>query len=411
MSAASPRANHGIRLLALSSPDALAREIARVGCAAEGVRAMAPKGCCHVLRLEDVPAAEANTLKIEMLAAGGDAAIHAGALAGTLARTAVVLLGTEAQYQLCGKKLAHYPGGLPAIARAIAETLRHLAGRPRLLRCGRHTLPLGARTYVMGILNMTPDSFSGEGLGGDVERALRQADAMLADGAHLLDIGGESTRPGAEAVPVEEELRRVVPAIRAIAERFAVPISVDTTKSAVARAAVEAGATLLNDISGLHDDPEMAAVAAAAGVPVVVMHMQGTPRTMQHHPVYLDLMTEVWGYLCASTQIAIAAGVPRDQVVLDPGFGFGKSPEHNLTLLRRLRELTSTGQPVLVGTSRKSTIGKVLGNLPPEDRLEGTAATVALSIANGADLVRVHDVKHMARVAKMADAIARGGDE
>jgi len=220
-------------------------------------------------------------------------------------------------------------------------------------------------------------------------------------------VGGESTRPGAEEVPLEEELCRVVPVIAALAERFPVPISVDTYKSAVAREAVRAGATIVNDISGLRFDPEMAAVAAEAGAAVVIMHIQGTPRTMQQHPHYEDLMTEVCDYLQESTEIAEAAGIPRAQVVLDPGFGFGKTVEHNLELLRRLRELTSYGQPVLAGTSRKSTIGKVLGGLPPEERVEGTAATIAIAIHNGADIVRVHDVKEMARVAKMTDAIVR----
>jgi dihydropteroate synthase len=276
------------------------------------------------------------------------------------------------------------------------------------LRCGPHTLPLGAKTYIMGILNLTPDSFSGDGLAGCAEDALRQAERMLEDGADLLDVGGESTRPGSEAVPEEEELARVLPVVRALAARFAVPISVDTYKSEVARQAVEAGATLINDISGLHFDPHMAAVAAAAGVPVVVMHIKDTPRTMQANPHYDDLMTEIAHYLQEATRLAEAAGIPRDQVVLDPGFGFGKTVAHNLEILRRLRELTSFGQPILLGTSRKSTIGRILGDLPPEERMEGTAATVALGIAQGADIMRVHDVRAMARVARMTDAIVRG---
>ena len=396
-----------VRVLAVSSAAELARELARTGCAEDAVRLLAPKGRFHLLRVEEVSAAAANILKLEMVAAGGDAAVHAGVLAGTVEHSAVVLLGTERQLRQLLDRLEQYADGLPAIAQALRETLQHLDGQPQVLCCGRYLLPLGEKTYVMGILNMTPDSFSAEGLGSDVERALRQAEQMIADGADLLDIGGESTRPGAEEVPLEEEIRRVAPVIRALAARFDVPISIDTYKSAVAREAMAAGATMINDISGLRFDPAMAGVAAAARIPVVVMHIKGTPRTMQQHPEYADLLTEVCDYLRVSTEIAVAAGVPRSQVILDPGFGFGKTVAHNLELLRRLRELTSYGQPLLLGTSRKSTIGKVLGDLPPDERLEGTAATVALGIANGADIVRVHDVKQMARVARMTDAVIR----
>ena len=320
----------------------------------------------------------------------------------------MVLIGTEAQYREVSKALRLQSGELSFLAEAILAALAHYARHGGTLRCGPHHLPLGDKTYVMGIVNVTPDSFSGDGVGGSLDAAVHQAERMVADGADILDVGGESTRPSAEEVPLEEELRRVIPVVAALAERFPVPISVDTYKSAVARGALRAGATIINDISGLRFDPAMASVAAEAGAAVVVMHIQGTPRTMQQNPHYDDLMTEVCDYLQASTAIAEAAGIPREQVVLDPGFGFGKTVEHNLELLRRLRELTSYGQPVLIGTSRKSTIGKVLGGLPPEERVEGTAATVAIAIMNGADIVRVHDVKEMARVAKMTDAIVRG---
>lgn len=394
-----------VRVLSVSTAEELARELARTGCAEAAVRLLVPKGMFHAVRIEDVPAEAANLLKMELLAAGGDAAIHQEVLTGTIAHSAVVLLGTEAQLRRLCEQVEQYPLGLPAIAAAIRAVLPPRP--PIVLHCGRYALPLGAKTYVMGILNMTPDSFSGEGLGNDVDRAVRQAEIMLNDGADILDIGGESTRPGAEEVPLAEELRRVIPVIAALAARFEVPLSVDTYKSVVAREAVAAGATLLNDISGLRFDPALAAVAAEAHLPVVVMHIKGTPRSMQQHPAYTDLLTEVCDYLRASTEIAVAAGIPRDQVILDPGFGFGKTVAHNLELLRRLHELTSFGQPVLLGTSRKSTIGKVLGDLPPDERVEGTAATVALGIANGADIVRVHDVKEMVRVARMTDAVVR----
>lgn len=401
------RADHGVRVLIAEDNEARQRELLRTGCAADGARLMAPKGCARLVRLAGVPAHAANVIKQEMLAAGGDAALHARAVSGGVDCTDVVLVGTEAQLITACAKLRRAPWGLPATADAILDAVWRFDSPRGELYCGPYTLPLGAKTYLMGILNVTPDSFSGDGLAGSVDDVLRRAEMMIADGADMLDIGGESTRPGAEEVLLEEELRRVAPAVRAIAARFPLPISVDTYKSAVARAALAEGATIVNDISGLRFDPAMAGVAAAACAPVVVMHIQGTPRTMQRHPVYADLMSEVCASLEESTALAVAVGISPDQVILDPGFGFGKTVEHNLELLRRLRELRSYGQPVLMGTSRKSTIGKVLGDLPPEERLEGTAATVALSIANGADIIRVHDVKAMARVAKMTDAVVR----
>jgi len=374
------------RILSVSNQSDLTRELSRLGASPS----LAPRALLRLIRLDGIPAPAAVMLRQSLRAVGGEAVLKDGAM---------LLIGTEAQYREMG--------GPTDLAEAVLAALAQYDRPNGVLRCGRHDLPLGAKTYVMGILNTTPDSFSGDGLGDSVEAAVLRAERMVADGADMLDVGGESTRPGAEEVPLEEELCRVVPVIAALAERFPVPISVDTYKSAVAREAVRAGATIVNDISGLRFDPEMAAVAAEAGAAVVIMHIQGTPRTMQQHPHYEDLMTEVCDYLQESTEIAEAAGIPRAQVVLDPGFGFGKTVEHNLELLRRLRELTSYGQPVLAGTSRKSTIGKVLGGLPPEERVEGTAATIAIAIHNGADIVRVHDVKEMARVAKMTDAIVR----
>jgi dihydropteroate synthase len=267
-------------------------------------------------------------------------------------------------------------------------------------RCGPLTLDWGARTYVMAILNVTPDSFSGDGLLGREEDALAMARAAETAGAHLLDIGGESTRPGHTPVPTEEELRRVIPVVRALAGATRLPLSIDTSKAAVAEAALAAGAHMLNDVRGLTADPELAAVAARAGVPVVVMH--DLPPDGRG-----DLITSIVRELSRRLDRALAAGIAWEQLIVDPGFGFGKDWRENLELLRRLAELRVLGRPILAGTSRKRTIGRVLG-LPPDQRVEGTAATVALAIANGADIVRVHDVLPMARVARMADAVVRG---
>jgi len=259
----------------------------------------------------------------------------------------------------------------------------------------------------MGILNVTPDSFSDGGLYFDLDRALERAYSMVEAGADIIDVGGESTRPGSDPVPLEEELRRVLPVVERLVRELKVPISVDTYKAEVARQALERGATLINDITGLRGDPRMPEVVARFGCPVVVMHIKGTPKNMQENPTYEDVVAEVKEYLLEGIRLAEEAGLSREKIIIDPGIGFGKTVEHNLEILRRLKEFKALGQPLLVGTSRKSFIGKIL-NLPVNERLLGTVATVALSIAGGADIVRVHDVGEMKQVVQMADAVVRG---
>lgn len=256
----------------------------------------------------------------------------------------------------------------------------------------------------MGVLNVTPDSFSDGGRWFDHRSAIAHALEMVEQGADLLDIGGESTRPGAEAVPEDEELRRVLPVIRALVNETEVPISIDTRKATVARQAVEAGASIVNDTGGEEADPFMPQVAADTAAGVVFMHSRGTPATMRSLTDYTDVVTEVAGFLGRSAERLLDAGVARDSIVLDPGFGFAKTAEQNLELLDRLDEVVALGYPVLAGTSRKSFIGAVL-DVPESDRVEGTAATVVWAIARGAHIVRVHDVDPLARVVKMCQAI------
>ncbi|MCH7577038.1 MAG: dihydropteroate synthase [Chloroflexi bacterium] len=258
----------------------------------------------------------------------------------------------------------------------------------------------GGRTYIMGIVNVTPDSFSGDGVAYDVAAAVDQAVRMRRDGADIIDVGGESTRPGFEPISIEEEIRRTVPVIEKLVREVDIPLSIDTYKAEVARAALAAGAHLVNDVHGFRREPETAAAAAEFGVPAVAMHNQ---REREFH----DVIGDVTAGLVESLRIAREQGLPDERVIVDPGFNFGWTEEQALEMLRRLGELRALRRPLLVGTSRKSTIGAVLG-LPVEERLEGTAATVALAIANGADIVRVHDVKEMTRVARMADAVVRG---
>ncbi len=273
-----------------------------------------------------------------------------------------------------------------------------------------HRLEWGQQTYVMGIINVTPDSFAGDGIIDEsltpeeiTTRAVAQAQGFVVEGAAMIDVGGESTRPNFAPVPLEEELARVIPVIQAL--RSSLPaevlISIDTYKAEVARQALDAGAAIINDIWALRHDPAMAALAGERAVPVILMaNMRGIQKR--------EIVSDVMRFLSRSIDMALAEGVEWERIIIDPGIGFGTTPQENLTLLRRLGELRALGRPILLGVSRKSTIGLVLGRLPPEERVEGTAAAVALGIAQGADIVRVHDVREMMRVVKMSDAITRG---
>lgn len=268
----------------------------------------------------------------------------------------------------------------------------------------------------MGVLNVTPDSFSDGGQYATCDQAVAHALEMARDGADILDIGGESTRPATfgdhSPLPIDEEKRRILPVLECLRRELPdFPLSVDTYKAEVAEAALDAGASLVNDISGLAFDPRMASLVAARRVPVILMHLPGRPRDIPLSPVYADVVAEVRAYFERQIGYARSQGVQDDQIWLDPGLGFGKTAAHNLELLRRLSEFKSLDYPLVVGASRKRFLGKILGTDDPNDRLEGTAATVALSIAGGADIVRVHDVRQMARVAKVSDAIVRGWEE
>jgi dihydropteroate synthase len=261
------------------------------------------------------------------------------------------------------------------------------------------------RTLVMGILNVTPDSFSDGGRFLDPFAAVDQAARMLDEGADIVDVGGESTRPGAAEVSTEDELSRVIPVVEAIVSRTGATVSVDTTKSVVARAAVDAGAVIVNDVTAMRADPSMPGVITDTGAGIVLMHMLGNPRTMQSNPTYDNVVADVKAALIGWAGDALAAGVPDAAIVLDPGIGFGKTREHNLQLLKGIPSLCEPGFPILIGTSRKSFIGTTL-DVPVDQRVEGTAATIAWAVAQGAKIVRVHDVKEMVRVVRMTEAIA-----
>jgi dihydropteroate synthase len=275
-------------------------------------------------------------------------------------------------------------------------------------KLARRSLPYGERTLVMGVLNVTPDSFSDGGQFFSPDRAIAHAEQMIEEGADIIDIGGESTRPGSEFVSEEEELRRVIPIVKRVAANASVPISVDTTKAGVARAALEAGAEVVNDISGLRFDPLIADEVAKAKAGLILMHSRGTPKTMQQLPPVGDIMNEVITGLRDGLAIAERHGVPEESIAIDPGIGFGKTAEQNFELLAKLKQLSQAFDnfPIMVGTSRKAFIGKVLGDAPPDQRIHGTIATVVASTLKGAHIVRVHDVKAVVEAVRVADQIA-----
>lgn len=282
----------------------------------------------------------------------------------------------------------------------------HEPGRVLATRHGR--IDMTCHTVIMGIVNVTPDSFYDGGKRFDSARAVADACEMVDAGAEILDVGGESTRPGAQPVSFDEELRRVLPVIRELRKNLNVPISIDTYKEAVARAALDAGADIVNDISALQFDPAMAALVAAEGVPLILMHMQGVPRTMQREPHYRDVVQEVRDFLADRVGSANQAGIDKERLIVDPGIGFGKTLVHNLALLKNLKSLKTLGQPLLVGVSRKAFIGKLLNTASPEERLEGSLAAAVAAALSGANIMRVHDVRETVRALRVADAIRLG---
>jgi len=287
----------------------------------------------------------------------------------------------------------------------MAETIKT---KKFTIKIGKKLFDLSQRTFVIGILNITPDSFYDGGKFSNLDEAVKRGIKMACEGADIIDIGGESTRPGSEPIGLEEELSRVIPVIERLSKEIEVPLSIDTYKSFVAKKALDSGASMINDISALRFDPEMKKIAAEYKVPIVLMHIKGTPKNMQDDPYYDDVMKEISSYLKESITIAKDAGIEEDKIIIDPGIGFGKRLEDNLNILKNLSILKTLEKPILVGPSRKSFIGKVL-DLPPEERLEGSLGALAVAIFNGANLVRVHDVKESLRVAKLVDAIRKRG--
>lgn len=418
-----------MRVLAIHTAREIARVMKEIKVDLYGIGIMLPKAVACPVLLESVSNITANILKQELLSLGGDAAVARGSLTGAVRRTDCLLIANVSQLQHLSEKLKKQPFGLAGIAGDLKRLLADYRRDVYALKCGTRCLKLGGRTRIMGIINLTPDSFSGDGLigpaglrvgGAPGRRVCGSADSqrrerydigvvmehiarMADDGADVIDIGGESTRPGARPVSADEERRRVLPVIRAARRRLKIPLSIDTRRPEVARAAVDNGADIVNDVGGLRD-ARMRSVVASSNAAVVIMHMRGTPRTMQTNPRYDSLIGDIIAYLRGAFLKAHDAGITPERILIDPGIGFGKTFEHNLFLLKRLAEFKALGRPILIGPSRKSFIGRISGTAPQE-RLPGTIAGCVMAAHNGAHIVRVHDVKAIRQALDVADRI------
>lgn len=394
-----------MRVIQINQPGELSDQMREIKVDPYGIDIMVPKAINRVIKINSIPSFAANILKQEMLSLGGDVALSRNALTGGSKKTDCILIANLSQLSRLKQKLALQPFGLNSLARDLALMLDNYEKEDFIYEAGKFKLELGRRPHLMGVLNLTPDSFSNDGLmGKDLSEIAEIAGRMVADGADIIDVGGESSRPGAKAVTADEELKRVIPVIKLLAKKIRVPVSIDTTKPRVARQALDAGAAIVNDISGLRDK-EMARVAAKYKAGVVIMHMKGNPRTMQRKPDYESLIEEIMDYLDKAAQAAVALGVGKNSIMIDPGIGFGKTKEHNLEILKRLREFKALGFPVLAGTSRKSFIGKVLNGAVPSERLFGSVSSCVVAAMNGAHVLRVHDVKAVKEAVSLAEAI------
>ena len=429
-----------IRCLHITNAKEAIHQMGRVGVDATGIKLMKGKTLHFNLKVEGINPRTANLLKQEMLSLGGDAALDGRGLDCSTKQTDAILMGTQKQFEKLLLKLDQYPD-LQPLGESLRETLKNISKTHYSIRCRKKTFTLGKRTLLMGVLNVTPDSFSDGGLYFDKEKAIAHGLRMVKEGADFLDIGGESTRPGSKPIGLEEELHRVIPVIKSLAKEVDVPISIDTYKSAVAERAIEAGAEMINDISGLHFDQDLGKVAAKEDVPLILMHIRETPETMQKDVHYESLFSEILQYLKESIQRAESAGLDPQQIIIDPGIGFGKTLEDNLLIIKNLSEFRILGKPILLGTSRKSFIGKILnvevnpvrnssGALNPagiilkcnpaaeqrgiisngvNERLEGTLSSIAICVLNGAHIIRCHDVLQAKKAIAVADAIRLAG--
>ncbi|MEE8573869.1 MAG: dihydropteroate synthase, partial [Thermodesulfobacteriota bacterium] len=374
-------------------------EMERIGVDPAGIRLMTPKHLHYNLMLRSLSSAEANIIKQEILSIGGELAVSKGTVSAEVDRTDALLSGTEAELRYLTSKLSTQPFGLKDISVALTTSLDNTIRAEFTIKGNAKSISVGTTPLIMGILNVTPDSFSDGGKFESPDLAIKKALEMIDEGADIIDIGGESTRPGAPAVSEDEELKRVMPVITGLAGED-ILISVDTRKAGVASRALSEGAWMINDVSAMTADPEMVTVVRESGAAIALMHMRGVPESMQDNVEYSDLIGEVFDYLAGRVAFAEAEGIDSDAIIIDPGIGFGKSSAGNFEIINRLSEFSAIGRPVLIGPSRKSFLG---GATP--DRLTGTTAALTASVMNGARLLRVHDVREAKEAARVVRLI------
>jgi dihydropteroate synthase len=400
------------RVISFSGHSDIIQELRNIRVDEYGIKIMSPKADFFLIKIGKLPSMSANILKQEMLSLGGDVAISRNSITGKDKNTACLLMGNLAQLKKLIVKLKIQPFSLRETGKDLDRVITNYSKNSFIVRCGDYTLRIKNRTLLMGIINITDDSFSGDGLllkrsgvnSEDIGRlVLENVEQMVKEGADVIDIGAESSRPGSKPIDSAEEIRRISLCLKLLVKRIKVPISVDTHKPEVAKVALDLGASIINDITGLRNK-KMIKLLSRYKAGIVIMHMKGMPRTMQKHPEYCNLMEEIISFLSYAIESAVEFGISSDRIIIDPGIGFGKALEHNLEILKNLKEFKVLGRPILLGVSRKSFIGKIL-KAEPRNRVFGTAAAVAMSIQLGANILRVHDVKEIKETAAVCDAI------
>jgi len=395
-----------IRQLFLKDKIDAYREFIKTGATAPGAKIMSDKFVNIAIKIDDVDNKAANILKQEMLARDGDVVTSRSTLNSPSERSDVIIFGTIKNIKSLAEKIRIQPFGLKTLSKELEDFLIHLEKiqKQNILKIGARDFNLKKEVVIMGILNVTPDSFFDGGKYFNYKNAYARIDEIVSEGAHIIDVGGMSTRPGSKPISVSEELERVIPAISYIKKNHDILISIDSYRSQVAREALKAGADMINDISGLVLDDNMKKVAADSEASLVLMHMKGTPQDMQENPVYHDVVQEIYDFFKTQTDMAVESRIKPENIIIDPGLGFGKTLEHNFIIIKKLADFKSLGYPVLVGASRKSFTGALSGLLPQE-RLENSIAVAVMCVLNGANLVRVHDVKETVRAINLIRAI------
>ena len=399
-----------MRIFRFNCQNEIEKVMRDIGVDPYGIKIMLPKASSFLVRLNAISNISANIIKQESLSLGADAAIARGALTGRTKETGCLIIASLDQLNCLTRKLRSQPFGLQKLANELAKGIKSYAQNGFTLSLRNASLKLGKRTHIMGIINVTPDSFSGDGLYGEkcndyLKLALKKAEGMVKDGADIIDVGGESSRPGAKSISAKEEIRRTVPVIKLLTKKIKAPISIDTSKPEVAKAALEAGAQMVNDISGLRNK-RMSKIAADHKAAVVIMHMLGRPVNMQRSIAYHSLIDDIITYLKKAIESAEACGIESAKIVIDPGIGFGKKPEHNLEIINKLSDFKILGKPILLGASRKSFIAKISGP-NPSDLTLGTVAAGVMAAEREVHILRVHDVKELNQALKIVSAVKK----